>query len=310
MYYEENLCSISITIKRADEITMPIDTFHQNTQRNLDHLLDEDYDTLSSDRLRLLSHIVQQLQSNLSIENLYNGFLQLSSPKKQLKFLRLLNTEKQFDILKLLNLEHLEQGIAFLIKLNDLDRLFYKTITIPTFINILAVLPETAYNHSNYVGQLQLKFTFLDQFSKEYLQNIIKTSGNFVGILSVLPKDCWGYFLAKFDEKFLRKKINNLGDVRFILKNWSDNHLEYINNFEDRKKITNFRLFLNKKLHNQDNKKSFFKSTAHKSTKYIVSNRNTTLMFRRLSGSNSVIVVENTAQNLPPNKPPVPRLLY
>ncbi len=298
MYYEENLCSISITIKRADEITMPFDTFHQNAQRNLDHLLDEDYDTLPSDRLRLLSHIVQQLQSNLSIERLYNGFLKLSFP------------EKQFDILKLLNLEHLEQGIAFLIKLNDLDQLFYKTITIPTFINILAVLPETAYNHSNYVEQLQLKFTFLDQISKENLQNIIKTSGNFVGILSVLPKDCWNYFLTNFDEKFLRKKTNNFGDFRFILKNWSENHLGYINNFEDRKEITNFRLFFNKKLYNQDNKKSFFESTAHKSTKYIVSNRNTTLMFRRLSGSNSVIVLENTAQNLSPNKTPVPRLLY
>jgi len=290
MYEQDNLDSISITIKRVNKpVDSSIGTFNPSTSLPpLDSLLENDYNNLPN----IIVGIVHKLESTLPIEDLYRGFLELSSQEKQLNFLRLLNLEKKFNILKLLSLEHLEQGINFLIKLNDLEQLFDKTIQ--TFSDILTVLPYTTPDHPNYSEQLQLKFTFLDNFNTRYLQDIIKTSGNFIGILNVLPKDCWSYFLIKFDKKFLQKKIIYFGDARFILDNWPENNLEHINDAANHKKIINFRIFLNKKLQHQSN--TLFSSSS-KLNKYKIP-----LTFRKPSSSgtsscSSVIVVENCVQN-------------
>ncbi len=271
MYYEEQHCSIFITINRYD---------HQHIEGTLNRLLEEDYNRLPLDRREVLSRVISELQSSLSIEDLYKGFLRLSSTKKQFNFLMLLEQEKQLDILKLLNVEHLEQGIVFLIRITSLNSSFDETISIQTLSSILSILPETFCNHHDYSGQLQLKFTFLDRLTKEYLQHIIKTSGNFIGILNVVPRDCWNYFFIKFDNKFLKSKINNFGDVDFILKNWPKGQQEYIKNIEELEKITVFRKYLNKQVKRYSStRKSFFKPKTNK--------KDQALIFKRLSNSSS-----------------------
>ena len=220
--------------------------------------------------------IVAQLEMSLtrgevSIEDMRNGFLELSSKEQQIGFFKKLHKSTQLAILKLLPptvcLEFLkslniQDTVFFYTGLYELDRIFNEQdLPLENLIDIMESLSGKIYVRHlndmavtyedgtlvNWEEDKNLKLAFLNRFKTEYLQNLIKNSGQLIGLLNVVPEEYFGYFLAKFDMEFLQAKVCYPGDVRFILYHLNKVDLNSMQEL-DHIKIQDFRAFLDQKL--------------------------------------------------------------
>ena len=215
---------------------------HFNILISFLNIIEENNYWTHSEESAVLSFLVQELKSKLSIEELPKELLlRICSLKRQLDFFKILNLEQQFEILRLLNLENLSRGIECLKELYGIDQPSKRQINIQIFVKILTTLPQSDCAHVTYMDQVRLKFNFLEQFNKRYLQNVIKISDDLIEVLHALPKDCWKNFLVKFDLKFLQKKINNFNNAVFIL-----GVLKELERPREVSKIKNLKKFLEK----------------------------------------------------------------
>ena len=147
--------------------------------------------------------------------------------------------------------------VFFYTGLYELDRIFNEQdLPLENLIDIMESLSGKIYVRHlndmavtyedgtlvNWEEDKNLKLAFLNRFKTEYLQNLIKNSGQLIGLLNVVPEEYFGYFLF-----FFPSKVCYPGDVRFILYHLNKVDLNSMQEL-DHIKIQDFRAFLDQKL--------------------------------------------------------------